>query len=162
MLIIRDPPGGESSVTYSHVKTTVTVSMEEMNVYRGMSYSLGGGFDFEGGGDAGVCFGGGVHAETTEMSGSLGTHFEHEKMKDVSTRDSTHSHQTSVVWSYSTSGEPEYAGKFSDSFLLNTLVIIFRVTRTILFDEATCTASEGPITTTFDVGSQENRKPLSF
>ncbi|EJK76379.1 hypothetical protein THAOC_01861, partial [Thalassiosira oceanica] len=34
MLIIRDPPGGHSSVTYSRVQTTVTISMEELSVYK--------------------------------------------------------------------------------------------------------------------------------
>ena len=127
-----------------------------------MSYSVGGGLSIEGETESGPCFMACVILKNIEGSGSLGTHFEHEKMKDVGDSDTTHTHQTSVTWSYSTSGEPQYAGKLSDSFLLNTLVIIFRETRTIQFNETTCTASEAPRTVTFDVGSQENRKPLSF
>ena len=121
------------------------------------------GLSIEGGAEAGVCFGGGAHAETVEGQGTLGVHIEHDSMQTAAESDSVHSHETRVTWSYSTSNSPEYAGQFSDSFLLNTLVIIFRETRTILFDETTCTASEeSPRHVTFDVGSPKNRRPLSF
>ena len=137
--------------------------MEELSVYNGMRVGANIGVDIEGGGESGVCFGGGAHADTMDVSGSLGAHTVHDHMNTVSDSDASFTHQTSVTWSYSTSGEPEYAGKDSDSFLLNTLAVIFRETRTILFNETTCTASEeSPRRVTFDVGSQDNRKPLSF
>lgn len=33
LLVIRDPPGGDSTVTYNHVETTVKVSIENYERY---------------------------------------------------------------------------------------------------------------------------------
>ena len=51
----------------------------------------------------------------------------------------------------------------SDSFLINTMSVLFRETQTILFDRDSCTADiEDPPRVTFDLKSDENRRPLSF
>ena len=37
LLVIRDPPGSDSTVTYSKVETTVKVSVENYEKYTGMN-----------------------------------------------------------------------------------------------------------------------------
>ena len=160
--MIRDPPGGLSTASYSRVETTIKVSVENYERYQGLD--AGGAISGTFGGGTGACVGLGAEAsaQTTSIEGSIGSHLDHSYTMLRDLKDDENSHGISVTWSYATSADPEYAGQMSDSFLINTLSILFRETRTILFDEDNCIASEGNTRITFDLKSEENRRPLTF
>ena len=162
LLVIRDPPGGSSTASYSRVETTIKVSVENYERYEGLD--AGGAISGSFGGGTGACVGLGAEAsaQTSSIEGSIGAHLDHSYSMLRDLKDDENSHGVSVVWSYATSADPEYAGQLSDSFLINTLSILFRETRTILFDEDSCSASEGDARITFDLKSEENRRPLTF
>ena len=84
-------------------------------------------------------------------AGNMNAHFE-SSLSDVKEQyEKENTHSITVVWSYSTSGEPEFAGQMSDSFLIHTLSVGFRVARIIEFNPEDCSANEVAPRTMFDL-----------
>merc|ERR1719491_1992748 len=77
MLIIRDPPGGESTVSYSHVETTVKVSMENYEKYMGLDVSAELGVQLEAKAETCMGFLAAVCPEGVEGGGFVGGLVEH-------------------------------------------------------------------------------------
>ena len=108
LLVIRDPPGSDSTVTYSKVETAVKGSVENYEKYTGMNAEGGLGFGLEG--KIETCLGflvGYSCASTVDAEGSVGAHIEHASQQLVDLKDDENAHGMTVLWSYSTSTEPE-------------------------------------------------------
>jgi len=162
LLIIRDPPGGKSSVSYSNVETTTRITMDNFEAYAGFDVAAELHWNVQT--KSSSCAGLGVAAclKITDNEASFGGGLNGGASWLVAHKSSQHSHTLTITWTYSTSGSAAYAGRESDVFLIPTIAVIFRTTDTIEFDPtASCKATK-TTKVKFDLSSLDNRSPISF
>ena len=163
VLILRDPPGGLSSVTYSNFETTVILTMENYEKYAGVDAEFNLGTEIKQ--ETAGCVGFGATFCTNVQSANIkiGAKQTTEETFLKKFKDDSHSTSLTITWSYSTAGSDAsmYAGKDSDVFLVPTLSILHRKTDTVLFNETLCKASKIS-QTKFDVKAAENKRTISF
>ncbi|KAL7463047.1 hypothetical protein ACHAXS_003420, partial [Conticribra weissflogii] len=156
LLVLRDPPGGLSSVSYSNVHTT------EFEKYEGVDggFSVSGNFVSEADNCVGVLLAY-LCTPNVKAEANVGAELGSGRMWLTDFNGEEHSHTLNIVWSYQTSDDQGLAGKQSDVFLVPTLVILLRPTDTVLWDKDTCSA-DVQSSVKFDIGSEDTRQALNF
>ncbi|CAK9105214.1 Hypothetical protein SCF082_LOCUS49043 [Durusdinium trenchii] len=167
LLVVRDPPGGESHATFENVETTVRLENEYFEEYVGFDAELElrsvvGVTDVE------ACAGGGfgaiflacarvAHSEVgAGITGGGGGDFL------TRIKDAIHSGGFTTTWSYTTGTSVWLAGRLSDSFLVPQLNVQFREVDTISWNGAgTCSATK-TTTNKFNLQAPENKPALAW
>ena len=162
LLVIRDPPGGNSVVSYESVLTTFHIQIENLEVYQGFETSADVLVGAELSVDACVTpFGFGACTMIAGTDIKIGSHFNAGINFLTNFDDKSKSHQFTSTWSYTTSDDPELAGKLSDVFLVpNINVKIMRVTR-IEWNPDNCMAQDNEIYT-YNLDSPTNKPAFLF
>ncbi|KAL7576580.1 hypothetical protein ACA910_018071 [Epithemia clementina (nom. ined.)] len=161
LLVIRDPPGGNSYTYYENMVSTIRVEMEQYETFVGIDGSAKGNFGSSSEISACAGFGVSLCLEVAEAKswGALGdggdtTHL-------VSLVDGTNSGTFTTTWSCRTSIDEWTAGKNSDVFLVPSLNAKFKKVQEVKFDKnSSCATATEKIK--FSLTSPENKPAISF
>jgi len=161
LLVIRDPPGGSSTASYSNVQSSLQITMDNYEVYEGWSGNLN--FGLGAATEAETCAGIGVAAcfKASEFKANAQVNLAYSRKGLNEYKHQTRSHGFTVTWSYSTSAEPIFSGAPSDVFLVPTFEVMFVETTTIFYDSTMCKAVSTE-TTKFDINSKDNENAVAF
>jgi len=137
LLVLHDPPGGGSFAEYKNTRRRVSIKLEGVTQFGGMTFDLSGQHGF--GLTIDTCTGVGVMvcAETSKVT----TYVNPETAIDYEHRTNDDSETTATFEfeiDYKTSSEPKDAGMFSDSYLIPSLSIVFSSATKIGFNKDTC------------------------
>jgi len=163
-MILRDPPGGKSYVSYTNVATTINIaSTEEENELR---EGVGFGIKTVVEAHADSCIGGGVGAlvlicnKAFEVAGYPGTE-RNTKWGAQWFQSYSESNQITVTWSYETSQDPMLAGPLSDVFVVPNFNVLYNKVTKITWDEVLCSANSSD-TIEFDLKSDTSKPSFAF
>ena len=161
LLVLRDPPGGDSYVKYDNMHTTAHIRHETLESYEDYERQLAAmslaDKDLEG------CVGFGVSAcsTTADAESEGGDYWRQTGSKLIEYHESSQTFRFSSSWSYSTSQEVEYAGKESDVALVPNIDVKYETVRETSWDSALCKAIITP-RQKYLLTSDENKAAFSF
>ena len=165
LLVLRDPPGGQSYASYENVHTTMRVDSSSHEVHAG--YAL----NFVAGGQArskaDICAGGGFGALVlackdivdgkAAVKGQMDTGSTFEAVSTADKEAGTFR----ATWSYQTSSDPYKAGHSSDVFLVPNLNVKFKDVDTISWNATQCDATKVR-SAKFNIESPDSKPAFSF
>lgn len=142
LVVIRDPPGGLSSASYTNMRSTLSVDVEGYDHYAGVSSD--------------TVIAGGAYTASEACIGALGLSFcQNAAGIDIEAHggldldagygdygSTSNTGSLDITWSYSTSDYDAVPGRQSDVFLVPSLNLKFSNTLSIEVDPETCAASE--------------------
>ena len=139
VMILRDPPGGNSYVTYENVETTIEVTHETFMAKTSngtyLTSTFQTGFFFE------LCTKEFFGIELcTNFAGASNSEFKSESepviFDPVSYKDKANTIELSTKWTYSTSNSPWTAGQASDVFVVPSIKLALEVVDQVSLDES--------------------------
>ena len=144
VMILRDPPGGQSYVSYKNMETTIEVSMEKFAKKTSLEYynwtSLRVGVHQE------LCFGTDFFSTCAQLQVGAILKRDFDKgsyVYDPATfKDETNTHKFSTTWSYTTSKDRWTAGQASDVFVVPSLKLALESVDQVSLDAACAATSE--------------------
>jgi hypothetical protein len=171
ILVLRDPPGGLSTASYTNVQTTIAVTMENTKVMAGFNVGLNAAIT--GGQSLEVCSGGGFGVMLLACLAVQESAFKLDATLDggadfmsTDTTD-TYTGKYTTTWSYTTSDDPLLAGRSSDTMVVPNLNVEYHEVVDVQWTSASDDVSSNcKVTATtevkFDIKSKENLPTLSF
>jgi len=161
LLVIRDPPGGGSYSYYENVLTTVSVEMEQYEVFVGFDSELvmGSGTEI----DLSMCAGVGAAVCKPEVKSKYEADIRMGGGADFETKDEVEKSKAATfttTWSYMTSADPWNAGKESDVFLVPNLNCKFKQVDEVTWTNVTCGMVETKLK--FALDSPKNKPTIGF
>ena len=162
LLVLRDPPGGNSYVQYQNVVTTFV--MKHTKLERHIDYESKLNIQIDQGemdDDGCVGFGAMICKSTLYLERGMGTKFENDQITTIDYNEDSKSFHFTSLWSYSTSQEAEHAGQKSDVALVPNIDVSFVNVDVIGYNEGTCQATYTE-EFRYDLTSDKNKPAFSF
>ena len=163
ILVLRDPPGGLSTASYTNVQTTIAVTMENTKAMGGFDAGLDIGIT--GGASLETCAGGGFGVMMLACLAISETAFKLDATVDgggdfmVTDTTDTYTGKYTTTWSYTTSDNPLHAGRLSDTMVVPNLNVEYHLVSNIQWTNCKADATEE---VKFDIKSKKNMPTLSF
>jgi hypothetical protein len=165
VLVLRDPPGGLSTASYTNVQTTISVTTENMKVMAG--YNAGLAASVTSTAAVKACAGGGLGAIVLVCNDLLGSKTSGggglSGGADFVTKDKTNEYtgKYTTTWSYTTSDDPLHAGRLSDIMVVPNLNVEYHKVWDIQFISDICSVDASE-TVKFELTSKKNVPTMSF
>jgi hypothetical protein len=138
ILVLRDPPGGLSTASYTNVQTTIAVTTENMQVMSGFDAGVDLGVTFAN--KVSGCAGGGfgvlflVCSKLQESNTNVGGGASGGADFVAIDKTDTYTGKYTTTWSYTTSDDPLHAGRLSDTMVVPNLNVEYHSVWDIQFD----------------------------